>query len=221
MDIDGLGEKITKQMVARGMVEDIADLYRLSKDDLLQLEGFAAKSAKNLYHAIQGSKKARLDRFLYALGIRHVGHHVAQVLSRKYQSLESLRKKKKSSLEETPEIGPEIAQSVVEFFQQDVNKKVLKKLAKSGVEVKPMPEEGQDLLLEGQTFVFTGELKKYTRDEAKKQVENLGARASSRISGETDYVVVGENPGSKLAEAKKHHTKLLDEKEFEKLIKRK
>jgi DNA ligase (NAD+) len=221
MDIDGLGEKITKQMVARGMVEDIADLYRLSKDDLLQLEGFAAKSAKNLYHAIQGSKKARLDRFLYALGIRHVWHHVAQVLSRKYQSLESLRKAKKSSLEETPEIGPEIAQSVVEFFQQDVNKKVLKKLAKSGVEVKPMPEEGQDLLLEGQTFVFTGELKKYTRDEAKKQVENLGARASSRISGETDYVVVGENPGSKLAEAKKHHTKLLDEKEFEKLIKRK
>lgn len=186
-------------------------------EDLLKLEGFAEKSANQIHQAIQVTKKPRLDRLLYALGIRHVGERVARVLAQKYRSLNALRKANKKELEEISEVGPEIAESVENFFKQKENKKVLDQLAKAGVKVEAMPAR-KEMPLKGKTFVFTGSLKSYTRSEIKAKVEALGGRATSSVSGETDYVVVGENPGSKLDEAKNQKAKIIDEEEFKKLI---
>lgn len=218
LDIGGLGEKTVKTLVKKGMVKNLADIYKLDKEDFLKLEGFAEKSARQLYEAIQNSKKARLDRFLYALGIRHVGEHVALVIARHFKTLDKLRKASKDDLLEIREIGPEIADSVVNFFREEENERVLDQLLKDGVVVEDMPTEKKELPLEGLKIVFTGELENYTRNEAKKAVERLGARATSSVSKNTDYVVAGENPGSKLNQAKKHGVKILDERDFEELL---
>lgn len=217
MNIEGLGEKIVRQMVVKGMVEEVADLYRLSESDLKELEGFADKSARNLHEAIQGAKKARVDRFLYALGIRHVGQHVARVLAEEFRTLKRLRGASREDLEKIREIGPEIAESVVQFFEQERNDKALKNLFVSGIRVEEMPKVKKELPLKDRTFVFTGKLRAFTRDEAKELVEDLGARTTSSVSGETDFLVVGEDPGSKLDEAKKHKVKTLNEEEFKKM----
>lgn len=219
MNIDGLGEKIVKKLVDRDMVKDIADLYHLSVEDFKGLEGFAQKSAENLYQAIQGSKKARLDRFLYALGIRHVGAHMARVLAREFNTLENLQQADEAELQEIRETGPEIARSVHHFFKQKQNQKVLERLKHAGVKAEPMKTEGKSFPLEGKKFVFTGSLDEFTRDEAKQAVEDLGGRATSSVSKETDYLVLGEEPGSKLDDAKEHNVKILDEEEFKKLLK--
>jgi DNA ligase (NAD+) len=218
MDIEGLGEKTAKDMVQKGLVENIGDLYTLSVEDLLKLEGFARKSATQLHEAIQGTKNPRLDRFVYALGIRHVGQRVARVLAQRYGSLDALQSPERDDLEKTREIGAEITRSVTQFFAEEENRHVLERLEKAGVKVEKMPAEKKALPLEGQTFVFTGKLEQYTRDEAQRRVEDLGGRATSSVSGETDYAVVGEDPGSKLEEAKKQKVQILDENEFEKLI---
>lgn len=215
MNIEGLGEETAKQLVTRGLVEDVADLYGLSVDDILQLEGFARKSAKKLHKAIQNAKEGRLDRFLYALGIRHVGEHMAHVLAREFRSLDALQAATQDELKKVTEVGREVAASVRSFFQQDENRKTLKKLAKSGVEVQKVSGPKQGAPLKGKTFVFTGELDRHTRDEAKQLVESLGGRATSSVSGKTDYVVAGKNPGSKLEDARKHGIKILDEQAFE------
>jgi DNA ligase (NAD+) len=216
MDIRGLGVETVKAVVDRGLVKDIADLYQLSVDDILQLEGFAEKSAKNLHSAIQDKKTPRLDRFLYALGIRHVGQRIARILALEYRSLDVLNKVDRQGLEQTAEIGPEIAESVADFFKQAENQKVLERLAEAGVKVQKMPT--QKSALRDKTFVFTGSLDSFTRDEAKEKVEMLGGRATSSVSGETDYLVVGENPGSKLDEANKENVEILEEREFKDLI---
>jgi len=220
MNIEGLGDKIAGQMVEKGMVADIADLYSLKINDILGLEGFADKSAANLHGAIRSASKARLDRFLFALGIRHVGQHVARVLAERFRSLDSLRRASPEELEATEGVGPEIARSVAKFFAQEENEKVLKKLAKAGVTVEDMPAVAAGGPLEGKAFVFTGELEKFTRDEAKKLVESLGGRATSSVSKATDYVVAGRSPGSKLKDAKKHGIPILGEADFEKLVRR-
>jgi DNA ligase (NAD+) len=217
MDVEGLGEKTAKDLVEKEMVKSIADLYHLSADDLLELEGFAQKSATQLHEAIQATKKPRLDRFLYALGIRHVGQRVARVLAQKYGSLDALRRADRADLEEIDEIGPEIARSVRKFFEGKENEEVLEELAEAGVRVEDMPKPRR-ARLEGKTFVFTGKLARYTRDEAEERVEMMGGRATSSVSGETDYLVVGEDPGSKLEEAQKNDIKVIDEKEFEALV---
>jgi len=220
MNIEGLGEKIVRQMVAKGMVKEVSDLYGLSEKDLKTLEGFADKSARNLYDSIQGAKRARLDRFLYALGIRHVGEHVARVLAQEYRSLDNLRNAKQEELKNIREVGPEIAQSIDKFFKQEENIRSLKNLLEAGVRVEKMPKSKRDLPLKGRTFVFTGKLEGFTRDEAKKLVENLGARVTSSVSRETDFLVVGEDPGNKLDEAKKFKVKILDEDEFKRIAKK-
>lgn len=220
MNIEGLGEKIVRQMVARGMVSEIADLYRLSKEDIKGLEGFADKSAQNLTEAIQGAKKARLDRFLYALGIRHVGQHVARVLAQELRTLEDLRHIDRENLEKIREIGPEIARSIVYFFAQDDNIQSLERLLNAGIRVEKMPGSKKDNPLEGKTFVFTGKLTGFSRDEAKEYVEELGGRATSSVSRETDFVVTGENPGSKREEARKLGIKILGEEEFKLMVKK-
>ncbi len=220
MNIEGLGEKIVKKLVDRDMVHDVADLYHLSIEDFKELEGFAQKSAENLHHAIQGAKKVRFDRFLYALGIRHVGQHVARVLAMEYQTLKNLMDADEDELREVREIGPEIARSAHHFFQQEENKKVLERLRETGVKPESMAPGEKAFPLEGKKFVFTGSLDEFTRDEAKQAVEDLGGRATSSVSGETDYVVAGENPGSKLDDAEKYKVKILHEEEFKELLKK-
>ncbi len=218
LDIETLGEKNVKQLVNKGMVNDIADFYHLKVDDLKKLEGFAEKSAKKLYDAVQDTKNPSLDRFIYALGIRHVGQHIARVLAEKFGSLNALMKAEISDLKNIDEIGPEIAHSVYHFFQEDKNQKILKRLKKAGVKVQTMEAKKESQILEGKNFVFTGALENYTRDEAKKIVEDLGGRVTSGVSGETDYVVAGEDPGSKLEQAKKQNVTILDKRQFQKLL---
>ncbi len=220
MDIENLGEKIVRRFVERGMVKDLADLYHLSVDDILEVEGFAEKSATQLYNAIQNAKNPRFERFLYALGIRHVGEHIARVLALKFKTLDSLKKTELKDLQETSEIGPEIAESVYTFFHEEENMKILDRLLDAGLKIQGA-EAAATGILEGKTFVFTGELENYTREEAKELVESLGGRATSSVSGNTDYVVVGANPGSKLDDAHELNVEILDEEAFEKLIQKK
>jgi NAD-dependent DNA ligase len=195
-------------------------VYELSVEDLGELEGFAEKKAHKLHEAIQGARRPRLDRFLFALGIRHVGRRIARVLADQFRSLARLREADERRLQEIPEIGPEIAGSVARFFAETRTAEVLEHFARAGLEVQDMPAagDGQARPLTGKTFVFTGNLRHFTRDEAQDRVERLGGRATSSVSGQTDYLVVGENPGSKLDQADKHGVKVLVDKGFERLI---
>ncbi len=218
MDIGGLGDQTAKELVDNGMVETIADLYDLSVDDLKQLTGFAEKSATQLRDAIEEAKTPRMDRFVYALGIRHVGEHIAQILSRHFQTMDALEQANLGTLSDIEEIGTEIAHSVHAFFNQKENKQALHRLYKAGITVQSMPAAEGSGPLAGKTFVFTGQLESFSRSEAQRSVEDLGGRATSSVSDNTDVVVVGANPGQKLDEAKKRHVKTIDEKRFRKLI---
>jgi len=219
LNIQGLGEKTAADMVKKGLVKDISDLYDLSRKDLLKLDGFADKSARQLHDAVQETKNPRLDRFLYALGVRHVGKRAARILAKEFGSLEKLRRAQKKDLEKTPEIGPEIAASVAEFFNQDRNRRVLKNLVRHGVKVQQARiDKEKSRALKDKTFVFTGRLADYTRKEAEDLVERRGGRATSSVSGETHYLVVGEDPGSKLEDARRQEIEIIDEKGFKKLL---
>ena len=218
MNIDGLGEKIAAQLVDREMVKDVADIYALGTGDLLELEGFAEKSAENLRRSIRSAMNPRLDRFLLGLGIPQVGQHVARVLAEKYRSLENLERALEDDLRETPGVGPEIARSVAEFFSEEKNREVLRKIRQAGVVIEALPESLRGRALEGKTFVFTGELAGLRRSEAQALVTGLGGRAASSVSKSTDYVVVGENPGSKYDDARRLGVTVLDEAAFKKLV---
>jgi DNA ligase (NAD+) len=213
MDIDGLGEKTAQQLVERGMVGDLADLYDLSEDDLRTLEGFAETSAHNLYAAIHDNAGPPLDRFLYALGIRHVGGRTARLLARELGTLDALAAADAERLQQLPDIGPEVAQSVAEFFDTERNRKALERIRKAGVEPKEVAQP-EATPLDGKTFVFTGTLERFTREEAERKVETLGGRATSSVSSNTDYVVAGSDPGQKLDEARELGVEVLDEDAF-------
>ena len=217
MNIENLGEKIIGELVDREMIKSIPDLYKLEAEDFNKLEGFAEKSSKKLYEAIQNSKNPRLSVFLYALGIRHAGRHIARVLAGKYKSLDDLINAGYDELSEISEIGPETAESIFHFFNNRDNLEMIDELRKKGVEIKR--EERSTLkVLEGKTFVLTGELDEFTRDEARERIESLGGRATSSVSDNTDYLIVGKSPGRKLDEARKKKVKILDEKQFRELI---
>ena len=218
MDIEGLGRQTVQELVGREMVKSIADLYRLSVEDLKQVEGFAEKSARQLYEAIQRARKARLDRFLYALGIHRVGQHAVQAVARHLGSMEALENARLQDLEAVTEIGSVTAQSLYDFFHQDQTRKVLHQLYKVGVEVEPMPSRRRSGPLEGKRFVFTGELEQYTRQEAEQLVEQRGGRAAATVSDDVDYVVVGRDPGRKLDEARRKNVRIINEKAFQKLM---
>jgi DNA ligase (NAD+) len=220
LDIETLGEKNARQLVDRGLVTTLADIYDLTAEDLRQLEGFAEKSATKLFDEIQRTKKPRLDRFLYALGIRHVGEHVAQVLATRFRTIEELRNAELDDLRAVHEIGDEIAETVYDFFRRAENVENLDRILAAGVRPEEVPagSDGESLPLQDVTIVFTGDLHGYTRSEAKEKVEALGARATSSVSGKTDYLVVGENPGSKLDEARERDVEILYEEGFRKLI---
>jgi DNA ligase (NAD+) len=218
MDIDGLGSKLVDQLVDEGLVGTVADIYRLRKPDLLKLERLADKSSENLLRAIEKSKKATLPRLIYALGIRHVGEHVAHVLADNFSSLDDLERADPEALTAIDEIGPQVSDSIRTFFSQKLNRKVIRDLLDLGVEYE-VPRKAAGGALGGRVFVFTGTLKDYTRQEAKRLVERLGARAASAVSKKVDYVVVGESPGSKLDEARDLGVKTIDEKAFKRMIK--
>jgi DNA ligase (NAD+) len=218
LDIEGLGAKTVAALVDRGLVSSVPDIYRLDAAALLGLEGFAEKSAANLIEAIESSKKVALDRFLYALGIRNVGEHVAAVLAGHYGSLDAVMGAAEEDLLTIREIGPEVARSVSGFFADRKTKALVAELRRLGLAVADVSRTQSPLPLSGKTFVFTGTLEHFTREEAERLVQSLGGRAASSVSAKTSYVVAGAEPGSKLAKAEKLGVAVLSEKEFKKLL---
>ncbi|MFQ5867062.1 MAG: NAD-dependent DNA ligase LigA [bacterium] len=220
MDIEGLGESVVEQLVRSGLVKDFADIYSLRKWQFLKLELFAEKRAQNLLDAIKKSKERPLARLLFALGIRHVGEKAAETLAEEFGSLDALMEAKEEELERIPEVGPALAGSVREFFQQKEIKRLIDRLKKVELKLEQEIVKRGPQILAGKTFVFTGDLKGYSRSEAEELVKNLGGKASSSVSRKTSYVVVGESPGSKYGKAKALEVPILSEEEFEKLIKK-
>ena len=217
MDIEGLGDKIVSQLLDAGLIRDPADLYDITKGQLLDLERFADKSADNLIQAISRSKQPPLDRLLFALGIRHVGEYVAKILARKFGSVEKIEAASQEELTAIEGIGPTLAESIYRFFHEPHNLTILRKLERAGV--RPFAEKhATSTALAGKTFVFTGSLKGFSREKAKEIVSALGAAATSSVSKKTDYVVAGEDPGSKYEKAKSLGVPILDEEGFLKLI---
>ena len=221
MDIDGVGEKLCQALFEKGLVKDVADLYYLTREQLLTMEKMADKSVSNVLNSIQASKDRPLARVIFALGILHVGEEYAELLAKEFPSIDALAGADKEKLKDIPSIGPKIAESIVAFFRQKGNKNIIKKLKKAGVrlkrgkvaEVKP-----GELPLAGLEFVITGKLESSARPEAEARIEALGGKASSDVTKKTSYVVVGTDPGSKLAKAGKLGIKTLSEAEFLELL---
>jgi DNA ligase (NAD+) len=221
MDIRGAGIQVVKQLLAEGLIADYGDLYYLDAEKVAELERKGEKSARNLTAQIDESRHRTLGRLLFALGIRHVGVHIAELLAARYQDLWAVTQVNEEALTAIDGIGPEVSKSVVEFFSHNANQKLLKKLEEGGVNFKRLKEEEPvgGTPFEGQTFVFTGELKGFTRGDAEKMVKRLGAKASGSVSKVTTYVVAGEAAGSKLKKAKELGVEVLDEESFLRLIK--
>lgn len=213
MNIKGLGPKLLDRLVENGILKNIADIYELSEKDLVEIERMAHKSAQNLLEEIEESKTRGLSKVLYGLGITYVGDHIARILSEHYDSINEIMNASQRELENIDEIGPRIAESVVSFFDNEKNQKLIGDLREHGVKME-MEKEKKVKFLDGKKFVFTGALDTYTRAEASEKVREAGGRVTSSVSGETNYIVVGENPGSKLGEAKKEGTTILDEEQF-------
>ena len=219
MDVEGLGDKLVEQLVEKKMIETVADLYHLKMDELAALERMGEKSAQNLLDNLERSKETTLARFLYALGIPQVGEATAEALAEHFGTLEALMDADREKLEEIPNVGPTMAEDIHAFFHEKHNRDVIAALRKAGIRwpiVKRRSREG--LPLAGKSFVLTGALAGLSRDEAKKRLQALGATVSGSVSKKTDYVIVGEEPGSKYDRAKELEVKTLNEKEFLKLI---
>jgi DNA ligase (NAD+) len=217
MDIDGLGEALVNQLTERGLVKNVADLYRLTKHDLLQLERMGDKSAENVLAEIAASKKLPLERVIYGLGIRFVGERTAQFLAEHFGSLDAIMKASAEELEEVNEVGPRIAESIVEFFADEHNRKLVSDLRKAGLTFTGQKKK-KGTKLAGKTFVLTGTLERHTRDEAKKMIEEAGGRVSGSVSKKTDYVVAGSDAGSKLDKARELGVSVIGEEELEGLV---
>ena len=220
MDIDGFGPKLAERLISAGLVRDVADLYSMKLSDLLSLDRFAEKSAKNLLSAIEASKETTLARFLYALGPRHVGEVTAQVLADYFGSIEALAEADEDSLLEVEGIGPEVASSIQSWFSNGQNIQLINRLIDAGIKLTDL-KETKDLPLEEKSFVFTGGLSSLTREQAKDLVRDLGGQIASTVGHRTDYVVVGKNPGSKLQKAIKLGISTLSEEEFLAMIQNK
>jgi DNA ligase (NAD+) len=219
LDIEGLGKETCDLLVEKEMVNTLVDLYHLTKEDLLSLEGFKDKKAENLLKAINGSKKKTLSQFLFALGIRNVGEEVAKLLVKNFPSIEKLSKASIEQIEEIKGIGPQIALTVFDYFKEGKNLKMVNELIELGMpsfeEIDQNPNAGK---LKNQTFVLTGELSSMPRSVAKKKIETLGGKVTSSVSKKTSFVVVGENPGSKYEKAQKLQVEILSEDGFLKLV---
>jgi DNA ligase (NAD+) len=222
MDIEGLGEKLIDQLVNLGLVRSLSDPYRLDEETLADLERMGKKSAQNLLAGLEESKKRPLDRFLTGLTIRHVGTRVAEVLANRFRTIDALRKATLDELEATPEIGPVVAASVHDFFQDADNQGLLDDFQAVGVSPSPPPPQaaaapGASLPLAGKTFVLTGTLANRTRPEAEALIKRLGGKVTGSVSKSTSYVLAGSDPGSKLEKARQLSIPILDEADFERL----
>ncbi|MBI4158601.1 MAG: NAD-dependent DNA ligase LigA [Candidatus Yanofskybacteria bacterium] len=233
LGIDGVGPKIIDQLMDAALIHDAAGLFELKKEDLLNLERFAEKSAENVVNAIEGKKRVPLAKFIYALGIDHVGEETALLLAKQAKAKLKIKNEKlkireliyffeRTKLEELqniPDIGPVVAQSIFDWFQKSYNKKLLEKFEKAGIEIQVEKMSAKSEKLAGKTFVLTGTLEMLGRDEAKDRIRELGGDVSSSVSKETNYVVVGTEPGSKYNKAKKLGVKVINEKEFLEMLK--
>jgi DNA ligase (NAD+) len=217
MNIDGLGDALVNQLTERGLVKNVADLYKLTKDDLLKLDRMGEKSAENVLAEITASKKLPLERVIYGLGIRFVGERTAQFLAEHFGSLDAIMDASSEELEEVNEVGPRIAESIVEFFGDEHNRKLVSDLRTAGLTFSGQKKE-KGTKLAGKTFVLTGTLARHTRDEAKKMIEDAGGRVSGSVSKKTDYVVAGSDAGSKLDKARELGVNVIDEEELERLV---
>ncbi|HBR48560.1 MAG TPA: hypothetical protein DEA71_00605 [Nitrospira sp.] len=220
LNIDGLGKKTVAQLVDHGLVKDLSDLYRLNQQQLLTLEGFAERSSTLLLESIAKSKTVPLERFLLGLGIRQIGQHIAKVLAREFGSLDAVMAADRDRLQTIREVGPEISESLVSYFQEQSNRRVIAQLQQLGLSIiEPrLPQNHTPLPFSGKSFVFTGGLSSFSRDEARALVERLGAMVTSSVSKKTTYVVAGSDAGSKLEQARKLAIQILDEEGFKNLI---
>ena len=217
MDIDGLGDKLVDQLVIRGLIKDAADIYHLTLENLIPLDKMAEKLANNILTAINNSKKTTLSKFIYSLGIRHVGEHVATVLAEKFRRFDSLQKAREEDLLSVKEIGPEIADSIISYFSNEKNISFITRLFEAGITIEEMPLEKKPFKehpFSGKLFVLTGTLATLTRTDAKKFIEEKKGKVSASITSKTDYLVVGKSPGSKLIKAKDLSVTILSEEEF-------
>jgi DNA ligase (NAD+) len=216
MNIDGMGDALVGQLTERGLVKNVADIYQLTKADLLSLERMGAKSAQNVLDEIENSKKLPLERVIYGLGIRMVGERTAQFLGEHFGSMEALEGADVEELEDVNEVGPRIAESIVEFFSIAANRELVERLRQAGLELTGQKKQ-RGTKLRGKTFVLTGTLAHFTRDEAKRIIEDAGGKVTGSVSKKTDYVVAGADAGSKLDKAKELGVRVIDEKELENL----
>lgn len=218
MNIDGLGENIIQQLLDKGLIENIADIYTLQLEDIASLKKNGQKFAQNLVDSINQSKENDLYRLITALGIRHVGNKASKLLARKYKNIDNLMKAEFEDLSQINDIGPIVASSIIEFFSQEQTQDLIRKLKAGGVNTEAKEEENIDNRFEGKTFVLTGTLENYTRGEASNLIEKFGGKTSSTVSKKTDYVLAGEEAGSKLTKAQSLGVTILTEAEFQEMI---
>jgi DNA ligase (NAD+) len=220
MDIDGIGERLAAALLDAGLVKDSADIYFLTKEQLLELERLAEKSAQNVMDAIASSKERPLSRVVFALGIRHVGSEMAERLAKHFGGIDRLAAASAEEMESIPTVGPKIAASVRAYFEDEENRRIVEKLRQAGVRLAEEGRAQEEGPLQGQTFVITGTLAAFTREQAEERVQALGGSAGASVTRRTDYVVVGEDPGSKLRKAQQYGTRTLTEEEFLELLRR-
>jgi DNA ligase (NAD+) len=217
MNIEGMGDALVNQLTDRGLVKNVADIYKITEADLLKLERVGKKSAQNVLGEIEASKKLPLERVIFGLGIRFVGERTAQFLAEHFGSMDALEKASEEELQEVTEVGPRIAKSILEFFEEPKNRELVKQLSNLGLTMAGKKKE-RGTKLAGKTFVLTGTLAKRSRDEAKKLIEDAGGKVTGSVSKKTDYVVAGEDAGSKLDKAKELGVSVIGEEEMEKLL---
>ena len=218
MNIDGLGDKLIGQLVEKGLINNVSDLYTVNQEQLAGLERMAEKSATNVIAALNNSKETTLDRFLYALGIREVGDATARSLANHFGNLSAIQSASQETLEEVADVGPIVARHIVTFFLQSHNQEVINDLLTAGVHW-PDVEINTEQPLQGKIFVITGTLETMKRDEAKQRLLELGAKVSSSVSKKTDYVIAGSEPGNKVEKARQLNVEILDEAGLLSLIK--
>jgi DNA ligase (NAD+) len=219
MNIEGVGPALIDQLLTEELVTDVADLYYLEQEELMALDRMAEKSSQNVLSALENSKDNSLAQVIYGLGIRYVGSRVAQVLAQNFADIDEIIAADEEDLVGVDEIGPKIAEMVRTYFSEEQNLEIIEKLKAAGINFESEVQE-REAALEGKKFVLTGSLDDFTRKEATAEITKLGGRVTSSISGATDYLVVGANPGSKYDQAQELETTILNEEEFKEIIER-
>jgi len=217
MNIEGMGDALVNQLTDRGLVKSVADIYQLTKQDLLGLERMGDKSAQNVLDEIANSRKLPLERVIYGLGIRFVGERTAEFLAQHFGSLDAIMQAGVEELQEVNEVGPRVAQSIYDFFQEPKNVELVERLRQAGLTFTGKKRE-KGTRLAGKTFVLTGTLANHSRDEARKMIEDAGGKVTGSVSKKTDYVVAGADPGSKLDKARELGVSVIGEEEMLRLV---